>query len=109
MAPVGPEKNDPRRYNLPTNQNEVAAFITNMSFLGKYFYQFPLLLSLPSIQTLSYSYANRPLWVRAFLTSSNKYIFGIGEYWRDSTTSYGVRVHAHCGVESKFSWINLFV
>jgi hypothetical protein len=27
MAPIGPDKNDPRRYNLPTNQNEIAAFI----------------------------------------------------------------------------------
>ena len=27
MAPVGPDKNDPRRYNLPTDQNEIAAFI----------------------------------------------------------------------------------
>ena len=34
MAPVGPEENDPRRYNLPTDQNEVAAFIPESVIAG---------------------------------------------------------------------------
>jgi hypothetical protein len=35
-------------------------------------YQFPLLLSLPSIPTPSSSYTKCPLWVRALLTSEAK-------------------------------------
>ena len=34
MAPVGPDKNDPRRYNLPTDQNEIAAFIPESVLAG---------------------------------------------------------------------------
>ena len=37
-----------------------------------YIYQFPLLLSLPSIPTPSSPYTNRPLWVRTLLTSKRK-------------------------------------
>jgi hypothetical protein len=35
-------------------------------------YHFLLLLSLPSIPTPSQFYTNRPLWVRALLTSQDK-------------------------------------
>jgi hypothetical protein len=34
IAPVGPEPNDPRRYNLPTDQNEVAVFIPESVLAG---------------------------------------------------------------------------
>lgn len=34
MAPIGPGENDPRRYNLPTDQNEVAAFIPESVLAG---------------------------------------------------------------------------
>jgi hypothetical protein len=35
-------------------------------------YQFPFLLTLPLTPTPSQSYTNRPLWVRALLTSQDK-------------------------------------
>ena len=35
-------------------------------------YQFPFLLTLPLTPTPSQSYTNRPLWVRALLTSSSE-------------------------------------
>ena len=57
MLALGEVDNDPRR-------------------LIDHIYQFLLPLSLPSIPTPSSSYTNRPLWVRALLTSRlNKDLF----------------------------------
>jgi hypothetical protein len=42
---------------------------TKVCSLSNHAYQFPLLLSLPFLPPPSQSYTNRPLWVRASLTS----------------------------------------
>jgi len=64
-------------------------------------YQFPLLLSLPSIPTPSSSYTNRPLWVRALLTSIFKkkklrYRFPSNIRYVEDPIACGARRSEHC-------------